>query len=52
MTIKELYEVAVANGMENYEIRLQYQDDGGAYEGSCQMSDYECDCNENTVTLS
>ena len=52
MTIKELYEAAVAIGMENYEIQLQYQDDGGIYNGSCPMSDYEYDCNKNTVTLS
>lgn len=51
MTIKELYEVAVAIGVENYEIQLQYQDDGGTYNGSCPMSDYEYDCNKNTVTL-
>ena len=52
MTIKDLQEVAVVIGMENYEIQLQYQDDGGIYSGSCPMSDYEYDCNKETVTLS
>lgn len=52
MTIKELYEVAVSIGIENYEIQLQYQEGGGFYSGSCPMSDYEYDPNAMKVTLS
>lgn len=52
MTIKELYEIAVAIGIENYKIQLQYQDGGGTYCGSCSMSEYEYDCNTKEVTLS
>lgn len=51
MTIKDLYEIAVAIGIENYEIQLQYQDGGGTYCGSCPMSEYEYDCNREEVTL-
>lgn len=51
MTIKELYEEAVANGKENYEIRLQYQDGGGCYSGSCYMSEIEYDGLKEEVTL-
>lgn len=51
MTIKDLYEIAVAIGIENYEIQLQYQDGGGTYFGSCPMSEYEYDCNKEEVTL-
>ena len=29
MTIKDLYEEAVKNGREDYDIRVQYQDGGG-----------------------
>lgn len=51
MTIKELYEEAVANGTEDYEIRLQYQDGGGCYSGSCLMEEMEYDELRKEVTL-
>ena len=34
MTIKELYEWAVKNEIENYSIEIQYRDGGGYYSGS------------------
>lgn len=51
MTIKELYEEAVANGAEDYEIQLQYQDGGGCYYGSCTMSEIEYDALRKKVIL-
>lgn len=51
MTIKELYEEAVARGAENYEIQLQYQDDGGCYNGSCTMHYTEYNDQYKEVTL-
>lgn len=33
MTIKELYEYAVKNGLENKKARVQYRDGGGDYYG-------------------
>ena len=33
MTVKELYEWAVANGAEDYDIEIQYRDVGGFYSG-------------------
>ena len=43
-TIKELYEWAVKNNVENLPIGLQFQDEGGAYSGdtfSAYALDYE-----------
>lgn len=43
-TIKDLYEWAVKNNVENLPVGLQYQDDGGAYSGdtfSDMGTDYE-----------
>lgn len=34
MTIKELYEIAQAHHIEDYEIEIQYRDSGGCYEGT------------------
>lgn len=55
MTIKELYEWAQKVGAENAEIELQYQDDGGFYEGSCPVSGIDVEVDDNikpsTVTL-
>lgn len=34
MTVKELYEMTVKYGIENYELRVHYSDDGGFYVGS------------------
>lgn len=43
MTIKELYEEAVKKGTEDYEIWVQFQDDGGWYFGSGLMKIIEYD---------
>lgn len=51
MTIKELYDYARATGRENFRIRLQYQDAGGPYEGSCDMENVTFDATEKTATL-
>lgn len=51
MTIKELYEEAVEKGAEDYEIQLQYQDDGGCYCGSYAMSEIKYDALREEVTL-
>ena len=34
MTVKELYEWAVANQAENYDIEVAYRDGGGFYNGA------------------
>lgn len=41
MTIKELYEKAVQDGTEDYDICLQYQDGGGSYCGDTDMTDID-----------
>ena len=37
MTIKEIYEWAKRNGVENYEAVVQYRDSGGFYSGEDTM---------------
>ena len=34
MTVSELYDWAVMNGVENLEIEIQYRDGGGFYNGT------------------
>ena len=34
MTVQELYEYAKQRGLLDYEIRVQYRDDGGEYQGT------------------
>lgn len=53
MTIRDLYNWAVANGIEDFEIQIQYRDDGGYYSGtdSCEQSDIEIDAIHNEVIL-
>ena len=34
MTVQELYEYAKQCGVSDYEIRVQYRDDGGEYQGT------------------
>lgn len=52
MTIKELYEIAKKNKVENYEIKLQYQDDGGCYCGNTLMDRTEYNHGNKEVILS
>jgi len=40
MTVKELYEWAVSQGAENFDIEIQYRDGGGYYTGVDDCDDY------------
>lgn len=53
MTIKDLYEWAVKNGVEDFDIEIQYRDDGGYYYGSSSLNelDIEIDRLCSTVIL-
>ena len=51
MTVKELYETAKKNKVENYDIQLQYQDGGGTYNGTCEMEDFSIDDDKEEITL-
>ena len=37
MTVQELYEYAKQHGVLDYEIRVQYRDDGGLYYGTDEV---------------
>lgn len=37
MTIKELYEWAVKNGVEDYDVEVQHRDGGGYYYGTSTL---------------
>lgn len=39
MTIKEFYEWAVANNIEDYEVHILYRDGGGYYSGYDVLKD-------------
>ena len=51
MTIKDLYEEAVKNGKEDYDIQVQYQDGGGCYFGSTYALDVEWDDKMKETTI-
>lgn len=53
MTVKELYKWAQDAGATNAEIRLQYQDGGGVYQGSCEATEIEriVDSNNNIISI-
>ena len=53
MTIRDLYNWAVENGVENFEIQIQYRDDGGYYSGtdSCEQDNIEINHLNNEVIL-
>ena len=53
MTIKDLYEWAVKNGVEDFDIEIQYRDDGGYYYGTSLLNglDIEIDRLCSTVIL-
>lgn len=53
MTIKDLYEWAVKNGVEDFDIEIQHRDGGGYYYGSSSLyeSDIEIDRLRSEVTL-
>lgn len=39
MTIKEFYNWAIDNSCENYEVEIQYRDDGGYYVGTDSLEE-------------
>ena len=45
MTIKELYEMAQASHIEDYDIEIQYRDDGGYYSGTEELRGEEITVN-------
>jgi len=50
MTVKELYEWAVSQGAENFDIEIQYRDSGGYYTGvdDCEPAIYPREHSYNT----
>ena len=40
MTIKEFYNWAINNNCENYDVEIQYRDDGGYYAGTYYLEEY------------
>ncbi len=51
MTVQELYEYAKQCGVSDYEIRVQYRDDGGDYTGKDNMIYCLVDDKNKTITL-
>lgn len=53
MTIKELYEIAQAHHIEDYDIEIQYRDGGGCYEGTDELRKEDITVNDiqRVVTL-
>lgn len=53
MTIKELYEMAQASRIEDYEIEIQYRDGGGCYEGTDELRKKDINVNDvqRVITL-
>lgn len=51
MTIKELYEWSVENGVVNYDIAVQYRDGGGFYSGEDTMIQPDIDNVKKEVIL-
>ena len=53
MTIRDLYDWAVANEVEDFEIQIQYRDGGGCYCGSdtCEQDNIEIDTIHNEIYL-
>lgn len=49
MTIKELYEWAIKNNVEDYDVRIQYRDEGGCYYGTDTL--YEVDIEIDRLRL-
>lgn len=51
MTIEELYNWAIDNNCKNYEIEIQYRDDGGCYAGTDSLDEADIEIVENTETV-
>lgn len=43
MTLRELWQWAVDNSVEDYEIYIGYRDGGGCYSGSELLKEYDID---------
>ena len=51
MTIRELYEWSVENGVADYDIAVQYRDSGGFYYGEDTMIEPDIDSVKKEVVL-
>lgn len=51
MTIRDLYEWAVENGVADYDIAVQYRDSGGFYSGEDTMIEPDIDKVKKEVVL-
>lgn len=51
MTITEIYEWAVENGVADYDIAVQYRDSGGFYSGEDTMIEPDIDNVKKEVVL-
>lgn len=51
MTIQDLYEWAVKNSCTDYEIRIQYRDEGGEYFGCDEEMFLTINENDKTIKL-
>lgn len=51
MTIRELYEWAKQQGIEDYDIEIQYRDDGGYYCGTDTTSFYNLEVSHDKKTI-
>lgn len=51
MTIKELYKWAIANNCENYDVEIQYRDDGGFYIGTTILDEADIEVIEDAGTV-
>lgn len=53
MTIKDLYDWAIENGVEDYDLMCAYADGGGFYSGSRSscLGDIEIDHSRKEVTI-
>lgn len=51
MTIKELYKWAKENNCEEYEVKIQYRDSGGCYNGTDELIESEIVIKSNGVVV-
>ena len=51
MTIKELYEIAKEQHIEDYEIEIQYRDGGGFYSGTDFLDLENIEVNDTMKTV-
>lgn len=51
MTIKELYDWAVENGVADFDIQIQYRDGGGYYYGSSALWKEDIEINKEMAEV-